>query len=62
MTYPKWRHHPSGVSMIVYNVDQEVSQAAEGWYDDRRDFPIPGEVEEPKKPKGKPGRKPKVKG
>jgi hypothetical protein len=51
--------------MIVYNADQEVSQAADGWYDDRRDFPAPGEIDTavvaPKKPRGKPGRKPKAK-
>jgi len=40
MSYPKWRHHPAKGSVIVYSQEQETSQCAEGWYDDRQLFPV----------------------
>ena len=75
MSYPKWRHHPTKESVIVYDAGVCESQTPDedGWRDDRL-FPTDEapEVEEPAsetpdapvtpaKPKGKPGRKPKGK-
>lgn len=51
MTYPKWRHHPTLKSLIVYDRNQEESQAptSEGWRDDRQ-------FEKVEPPKNKGGR------
>jgi hypothetical protein len=55
MSYPKWRHHPTLESVIVYDEGVCVSQTPDedGWRDDR-DFPTDDE------PKRKPGRPRKV--
>lgn len=62
MSYPKWRHHPTKESMIVWDLGVEESQTpdAEGWRDDRLfpDEPIDPDIDEPVKRKG--GRPRKV--
>ena len=57
--YPRWRHHPTKESMVVYDWGVEESQTpdSDGWRDDRN-F---GTIEEQPKVKAKPGPKPKVK-
>ena len=42
MSYPKWRHHPTKESVIVYDAGVCESQTPDedGWRDDR-DFPVP---------------------
>jgi len=62
MSLPKWRHHPTKESVIVYDEDVEASQTPDedGWRNDR-DFPTEEGTEGEPKVKGKPGPKPKVK-
>jgi hypothetical protein len=61
MSYPKWRHHPTKESMIVWDMGVEESQtpATEGWRDDR-DFPHEPIEATPEPPKNKGGRPRKV--
>ena len=61
MSYPKWRHHPTLESMIVWDEGVETSQTPDedGWRDDR-DFPE-DDPSSPESSRKKPGRPPKVK-
>lgn len=42
MSYPKWRHHPTKESMIVWDWGIEESQTpdADGWRDDHNFAPL----------------------